>query len=437
MGALTPSRRELLMAAAGSLVPGIGMSRSGPTGEAKHLIVVFVEGGWDVTFCLDPKLSCSAGGACSVEGPEVDQDPLDPLDREAVETFGGLPVVVNERKRPAVRSFFSRWHERIHVVNGIWTGSIAHDPCRYRILTGTPDGTRPDLVSITGSVHGAGLPLGAVDLSGWGIAGSLAASTGRIGTQSQIAALLDDTKPFQAPASGVPYPLFRASAADADATEAYLRQRTLALRARRADGAANDRAIDDLLQARERATRFRQQGRSILGALAVGQRARFAQQAQMAVDLIDAGMCHSVTLDTTEDWDTHESNALQHLYWDDLCHELGSLMQQLEERQLLDRVVVAVLSEMTRTPLRNSAGGKDHWGHTSALLMGAVAGDRVSGGTDHLLESLPVDLQTGELASAGALNKYDNLAAGVLELVGIDPGPWLLGVEPFRGAHVD
>lgn len=424
------------MAAAGAMVPGIGAGRTPPPGGARHLIVVFAEGGWDVTFCLDPKLSCSARGSCTVEGPEVDQDPLDPLDREAVETFGGLPVVINDLKRPSVRAFFSRWHERIHIVNGIWTGSIAHDPCRYRILTGTPDGTRPDLASITGSVHGEELPLGAVDLSGWGIAGPLASSVGRIGAQSQISALLDDTRSFRAPAAGSPYPLFRASAVDDDATEAYLRERTLALRARFSDGGANDRAIEDLLRSRERAERLRQQGSGILSSLQVGERARFAQQAQMAVDLIVAGMCHSVTIDTTYDWDTHDVNAQQHLYWDDLCRELGALMQQLEDRALLDQVVVAVLSEMTRTPLRNLAGGKDHWGHTSAMLMGAVAGDRVSGGTDHLLESQPMDLQTGELSSTGALNKYDNLTAGVLELVGIDPGAWLPGVEPFRGAHV-
>jgi hypothetical protein len=111
-------------------------------------------------------------------------------------------------------------------------------------------------------------------------------------------------------------------------------------------------------------------------------------------------------------------------------------MRELEQRGLLEDTVVAVLSEMTRTPLRNSATGKDHWGHTSALLLGAVRGDAVSGGTDHLLESRPIDLTTGELHDGGELNKYDNLVAGILELVGVDPGDWLPGVTPFRGAHV-
>ena len=103
---------------------------------------------------------------------------------------------------------------------------------------------------------------------------------------------------------------------------------------------------------------------------------------------------------------------------------------------MLDNTVVAVLSEMTRTPLRNASGGKDHWGHTSALLLGAVRGNAVSGGTDGLLESMPMDLATGQLDPKGALCKYDNLCAGLLELVGVDPEEWLPGVVPFRGARV-
>jgi hypothetical protein len=72
------------------------------------------------------------------------------------------------------------------------------------------------------------------------------------------------------------------------------------------------------------------------------------------------------------------------------------------------------------------------------MLLGAVKGNAMSGGTDELLESRRVDLETGELqdeANGGELNKYDNLAAGILDLAGVDPAKWLPGVVPFRGAH--
>lgn len=431
-------RRDLLLSMAALLgAPRVvlGGSASRPP---RHLIVVFAEGGWDVTYCLDPKLSCSApgGGPCTIEGPEKDESPGNSSDREALETFGDIPIVVNDVKRPAVRSFFQRWSPYAHVINGIWTGSIAHEPCRTRILTGTADGKRPDMATIAGYTHGTSLPLGAIDLSGWSIAGPLASSTGRIGFQSQIAALINSDIQFHSPIPQFSYPLFEMDPTDEQSAEAFVRKRAEQLRARFTDdGGRNDRAIDDLLVSMDRGERFREKSAQILDSLRIGTETTFQQQLVIAVDLIESGLCHTITVDTREEWDTHQINAGQHDAYDRTFTGLGVLMDDLEQRGLLDSVVVAVISEMTRTPLRNASGGKDHWGHTSALLLGAVRGGAVSGATDHLLESMPMQLSTGEVSASGELCKYDNLAAGLLELVGVDPGEWLPGVTPFRGAH--
>lgn len=431
-----PNRRELLLAAAAAMAaPGATLAAGS---DRKPLIVVFAEGGWDVTYCFDPKLSCSApdGGPCTIEGPEVDEVAGVPDDREAVQTFGAIPLVVNRLKRPAVTAFFERWAARCHVVNGVWTGSIAHDPCRTRILTGTADGRRPDLATITGAVGGSDLPLGAVDLSGWSIAGPLASTSGRVGFNSQIAALVRDDVQFRVPpAVNLTYPLFQLSPGDEAGVDAYVEARARALRARFSDGGGhNDRALADLLASRERGERFRGQAREVLSSLRFGVESSLADQLAMGVELIANGTCHSVMVDTREEWDTHNGNVNQHGSYNRTFAGLDALARDLEARGMLDRVVVAVLSEMTRTPLRNNGGGKDHWGHTSALLFGAVRGNAVSGATSHLLESLPMDLATGEPDPRGALCKYDNLCAGILELVGVDPAEWLPGVVPFRGA---
>ena len=47
----------------------------------------------------------------------------------------------------------------------------------------------------------------------------------------------------------------------------------------------------------------------------------------------------------------------------------------------------------------------------------------------------PVLLRRGLPDEDGQLDQYDNFCAGLLELVGVDPGDWLPGVVPFRGAH--
>jgi hypothetical protein len=433
-------RRRFLLSAAATLgIPGVTFARGNAVAGDKNLIVVIAVGGWDVTFCFDPKLSCSQpdGSACFIEGPEVDQVQADPDDREAVQTFGNIPVVVNPVKRPAVAEFFEAWHPHSHVVNGIWTGSIAHDPCRYRLLTGTPDGTKPDLATITGFTNGGSRPLGSVDLSGWSISGPLAASSGRVGHNSQIKTLLDPDTHFNAPpARPYSYPLFQPDGSDASAIDAYVAERAATLRARFGGmGGRTDQSLDHLVDSLDRSQRFASQASGILDSLKLGQESKFLDQLDMAVDLIDQQVCRAVTVDTTYDWDTHDINDLQHGFFNGLFSGLSHLMEQLEAKGLLENTVVAVISEMTRTPLRNASTGKDHWGHTSAMLLGAVQGNRVSGATDHYLESQTVDLATGEPDEAGDYNKYDNFCAGLLELVDVDPEEWLPAVTPFRGAH--
>ncbi len=436
-------RRDLLLAAtAVAGAPRHAFSQSIASG-AKPLIVVFAEGGWDVTFCWDPKLDLVGE---TIDGPESHVGDSTP-EAETTGTFGNITVGINDIDRASVRPFFETWYPWCHVINGVWTGSIAHDPCRYRMLTGHPDGRHPDLASMTGFEHGAALPLGAVDLSGWSIAGTLASSTGRVGDQNQIVALIDDALPTnqefsQPPAFPWDYPLSSLVPEDAASIEDFVAKRAERLRARYGDQGRNDKLIDDLIDSLDRGGRFRENADEILGdgqsALQLGRKSSFLDQVVIGVDLIEKQLCHSVTIDTRLDWDSHELNINQHGYYTDLFNGLEELMSTLQERGMLESVVVAVISEMTRTPKLNKAGGKDHWAHTSAMLMGAVRGDAMSGGTDDLLESLPVNLETGELldeANGGELNKYDNFVAGILDLCGVDSEKYLPGVVPFRGAH--
>ena len=105
---------------------------------------------------------------------------------------------------------------------------------------------------------------------------------------------------------------------------------------------------------------------------------------------------------------------------------------------MLDTTLVAVLSEFTRTPKLNSEEGKDHWPVASALLFGAgiEGGGRTIGGTDERLDPLPVDLATGEVDDKGTVPDYGNFAAGLMELLDIDPEAYLPGVEAYRALGV-
>ena len=167
------TRRKFLVSGVAAAAGGALVSRGAGAKSAQvpsQLIIVLTRGGWDPTFVFEPRL-----GDDFVEGPEVDEDPDNSEDIEALRTFGEVTLAVNDFKRPAVTTFFEKWMPRSAIVNGIWTGAIAHAPSMIRMLTGTISTANPDFGAIIGHKMGADLPLGYIDLAGSAFPGKLAA----------------------------------------------------------------------------------------------------------------------------------------------------------------------------------------------------------------------------------------------------------------------
>jgi hypothetical protein len=391
-------------------------------------VLVYAYGGWDVTYAFDPKLDTEG-----VEGPEVDSDLSNPLDREFVRDFGGLPVVTNLWRRPSSWRFFERWADRVAIVNGIKVGSIGHALARQRILTGVSS-TLPgaDLATIAGAVHGSNLPVGCMDLYGTASPGPLASSLARVGQRSQLAALLQLDTPMTG--AGRQYPLYAPEASDLSALASFRQERMRGLEERWLGTRARSR-LADMSDSMARAQRLRERSGVLNDALQVLSVPDFELQCSLAADVLSEGLSHSVFIDTTQDWDTHADTVTQHTLFDGLFRGLDVLADRLESDGLIDDVLVVVVSEMTRTPRRNATGGKDHWPFSSAMLFGAgTVGGRVYGGTDAQLQSLPVNLDTGLLDPAGELATFENFGAGILEKLQVDPEDWMPGIKPWRGA---
>ncbi|HHO50712.1 MAG TPA: DUF1501 domain-containing protein [Deltaproteobacteria bacterium] len=434
---MDPSRRSLLLSSAAAAALGLTARAGGPSpGRPRHLVVVFADGGWDVTFAMDPKPRDEGG---LVDGPWVDEPPDHPTDREYLEVIHGIPVQCNDHKRPAVGAFFRTWGARCCVINGIWTGSIVHQPSRIRILTGTPQPSSPDFATVVGVERSRveDLPLATVDFSGLGYTGPFAAKSGRIGHAAQLKALLDPTTTFPAPpGAGYTLPISVPSPLEEAALSAHLADRVAAMRERYGGSAPNDARLDAMLESYERRDRLLAEGRVLTDPLTLGTRPDLALQADLAVELLRAGLCHTLTL--AEDgpvWDTHDANHLQHERYQLFFSAANRLVDGLRRADLLDETLVVLMSEMTRTPRRNWKTGKDHWSHTSMIWVGGgVQGGTVVGGTNASVESEPIDLTTGEISAAGVLNKYDNVAAGILAHMGVDPEAYLPGVPPLTAA---
>jgi hypothetical protein len=129
-------------------------------------------------------------------------------------------------------------------------------------------------------------------------------------------------------------------------------------------------------------------------------------------------------------WDTHERNfpILRDNHLPQLDQTWSALMEDLDQRGLLDETLVVLMGEMGRTPTINANGGRDHWTYCySVLLAGAgVRGGTVCGASDAhaaYIKDRPVHIR--------------DICATIYHCLGIDPDMTVLdhGRRPIPIAH--
>ena len=124
---------------------------------------------------------------------------------------------------------------------------------------------------------------------------------------------------------------------------------------------------------------------------------RFGQSCLLARRLVEAGV-RFVTINTfitvfdEISWDIHGSKpftsiqGMREIVAPMYDQGYSALLEDLVQRGLLDRTLVACLSEFGRTPKINPAGGRDHWPQcwTVYFAGGGVKGGRVVGKSDEI-----------------------------------------------------
>ncbi len=417
------SRRKMMMGGLGALGAGLwGQARPARAdgGTAKNLLVVLVYGGWDVTYALDPK-----PGLTTVDVPAG-----------SIQTLGGVPVF-SHASRPNTRAFFEAYGANSTIVNGIQVQSINHPDCTKRILTGTASESSPDVGAITAFELAPELPAPYLVLGPTAYTGPLASIAARTGTLSQVKGLMDPS--LALPRADPSVDRFLPDVNEAALVKEYVKARAERERAVRGAAGYNARRIDDFVRSLDR-------GESLKGfSGAFGSDFSFTLDLRVQIDIalraLQEGLSQSVHLEQTfAPWDTHAGNDLQGTLLEDLMDALTLLADELAARpgkaagsRMLDETVVAVVSEMSRTPKLNAEMGKDHWPVTSALVFGGgLPGGRSLGATGESLESLPIDLATGARRDDGTILQYSNLVAGLLDAVGVDASSYLPNTEPFH-----
>lgn len=134
---------------------------------------------------------------------------------------------------------------------------------------------------------------------------------------------------------------------------------------------------------------------------------RFGRALLLARRLAQAGVpmvaVHFNEMTVCDGWDTHSQNfeACRQELLPMLDQSLSALLEDLEQRGMLDQTLVACHGEFGRTPKINANAGRDHWGDCSSALLagGGIRGGQVLGESDrHAAFPLshrvdPVDIQ--------------------------------------------
>ncbi len=162
-------------------------------------------------------------------------------------------------------------------------------------------------------------------------------------------------------------------------------------------------------------------------------RTPFGQGCLAARRLVEAGV-RFVTVSTGAVWDTHGQNFtnLRTTLLPSLDETLSSLIEDLDERGLLDGTVVMCAGEFGRTPRINASAGRDHWARSMAVLLagGGFKRGYVHGSTD-----------PEGMAPATDPCTPDDLASTICHQLGIDPHQELQTqsgrpVQIFREGHI-
>jgi Protein of unknown function (DUF1501) len=118
----------------------------------------------------------------------------------------------------------------------------------------------------------------------------------------------------------------------------------------------------------------------------------FGQSCLLARRLLEAGVplvtvyWNAPHIDDLQHWDTHKDSfsRLKNHLLPPFDRGMTALLDDLQDRGLLDDTLVVWMGEFGRTPKLNKAAGRDHWGFCQSVLMAGagVRGGQVYGSSD-------------------------------------------------------
>ena len=375
------NRRSVLkagLASAGLLTLPTMRAKASVSGSDRKFLFVRVPHGWDTTRVFTPMFNTS-GIAMESDGFTKQVDDIE---------------YVAHDNRPAVDTFFETYGRQTAILNGLIVPSVNHAICDRLLYSDSSTGSSPDWATQIASAQSERYTLPHVLISGRVLAGNRANLIVNVGTEGQMNQLLSGDL---------------MSLADHDSISPNIVTQAIVSKHLKQSAAALGNPFGEFYEQSMTRIRFMKEI-SDSGLVNWNTDGSLTSQIHLTRDLFQNELTRCVTLEfKRESFDSHVDNdSKQSANFEDLFAFLNELMTVLRHTPsatagtLLDDVCVVVLSEMGRTPYENGGKGKDHWQHTSAMLMGSgIQGGRTYGKFSSLFYGQPLDLHSGEVASAG------------------------------------
>ena len=366
------------LASAGLLGLPTMRARASVSGSDRKFLFIRVPHGWDTTRVFTPMFSTS-GIAMESDGFTKQVDDIE---------------YVAHDNRPAVDTFFETYGRQTAILNGLIVPSVNHAICDRLLYSDSSTGSSPDWATQIASAQSERYTLPHVLISGRVLAGNRANLIVNVGTEGQMNQLLSGDL---------------MSLADHDSVTPNIITQAIVSKHLTQSAAALGNPFGEFYEQSMTRIRFMKEI-SDSGLVNWNTDGSLTSQIHLTRDLFQNELTRCVTLEfKRESFDSHVDNdSKQSANFQDLFTFLNELMTVLQHTPsattgtLLDEVCVVVLSEMGRTPYENGGKGKDHWQHTSAMLMGSgIQGGRTYGKFSSLFYGQPLDLHSGEVTSTG------------------------------------
>lgn len=363
--------------------------------EGRFLVVMQMDGGWDVTQLCDPKTNTPGE-------PDINNW----ANSSDIQTAGRIhyaPVASNQR-------LFENHYQKMLVINGVDAQTNSHTTGVLHNWSGRNAAGLPTLTALFAAAKAPDLPLAYVNNGGFSATADLIRFS-RLNEHNALIDILDPTLVSEDSSRTL------RRSADISRVQRYQREvleRKLANNALTPRQRANATAHLSALTNRETLDRLKSilpdsdeiQPNVVIPY--VNFESDLMRQIQLSLLTFKAGVGASCDL-MCHGFDTHNEHDVQHeALYDHVADAIDYFWNFAGELGISDRITLVIGSDFSRTNYYNAENGKDHWPIGSYIVMEEAPtwGNRVVGITDGLHNALQINPTTLKEDSDSGITLY-------------------------------